>query len=555
MFENEIAILISSKIDVDINETKKYLIKSAKDEHGDYAFPCYQLAKVLHKSPDIIANELAGSISSNEWLEKCENVKGYVNFFINKKLFNSKVINEVLDKKDKYGSSNEGVGKKCLIEHTSINPNASPHIGRARNAIIGDFIVRLMKFEGYDVTVHYFVNDIGKQISMLVFGAQDTEKIDFKDLLDLYVSINHRISIEPELEKQIFDLLYKLENGDEFVKSQFKKIVNICITGQTKIFNEIGIKYDYFDYESQFLFDNSLNDIINKLQKTGLMLEDIDGRYYINLEKYDLSPLVITRGDKTSLYPLRDIAYTLWKSKQNADKNLIVLGQDQELYFKQIAAIVKELGYEPPEVIHYSFVLLVEGKMSTRNGTVVLLEDFMKEATNRAAEEIAKRQDEVDKIRAKKIAYSAIKYSMEKTSNDRNVIFDWEKALSFEGDTGSYLLYSYARINSILLKCEASEIIKYDYDKLINESEFDLVKCISEFPDVISKAKIEKSPHIITHYAFELAKKFSTFYLNCNIINSDDELLKGARIKLILSVKYVLENIFYILGIEPVERM
>ena len=255
---------------------------------------------------------------------------------------------------------------------------------------------------------------------------------------------------------------------------------------------------------------------------------------------------------------MRDIAYTIWKCNHNAEKNIIILGQDQELYFKQIAAIVTELGHRPPEVVHYSFVMLVDGKMSTRQGTVVLLEDFMREAVNKADEGIMERGEQSDPERAKRIAYGAVKYSMEKTSNERNVIFDWDKALSFDGDTGPYILYSYVRINSILKKCGADTADlsgTVDYSLLSLEAENDLITQLYAFPDVIRKAAREFSPHVITHYIFDLAKKFSVFYRECSVMNAEDTQLKNARIKLISSVRQVLENAFGIIGMETVEHM
>lgn len=557
MFMDQIADALAGLVPLEREEIARLITKSDAKEHGDFAFPCFVLAKQLKKAPAVIAAELAERMVLPEFFSRCENVGPYLNFFVNQAAFNAYVLEEITDKKDKYGSSQEGAGKTCLLEHTSINPNASPHIGRARNAIVGDFVNRLMKFEGYDVNVHYFVNDIGKQISMLVLGSEQLEEIKFEDLLSLYVSINNQVKEDPELEKRVFDLLFQLENGDEEVRRRFREIVDICIAGQTAIFNELGINYDSFDYESQFLFDNSLNTITEQLLEKGLVFEAEDGRYVVDLEKHGLSPLVITRADKTSLYPLRDIAYTIWKCKHSADKNIIILGQDQELYFKQVAAIVSELGYVPPEVIHYSFVLLVEGKMSTRQGTVVLLEDFMREAVSKAGAGIVEREGASDEERAKKIAYGAVKYSMEKTSNERNVIFDWDNALSFDGDTGPYLLYSYARIHSILKKCEGEliEAKEVDYSVLKEETELDLISELFDFPDMIQKAKREYSPHVLTHYAFGLAKKFSAFYGECSVAYAENETVKCARIRLIVCVRQVLENVLSVLGIETIEHM
>lgn len=555
MFKEKIAKAVSEALSLEESDIIEKIEDITEEGKGDLALPCFVFSKTLRKSPVQIAEEIQKAISLPDCFEKCESLNGYLNFYYKKDYFMNYVADEINEKKEKYGSSEEGKGKTCFIEHTSINPNASPHIGRARNAIVGDFLARLMRFEGYETDVHYFVNDIGKQISMLVLASESAENIQFSELLDLYVSINKEIKENPELEKKVFDLLNKLENGDEETRKQFRNIVDICIEGQTKILNELGIFYDKFDYESKFLFDNSLVDIIEKLKKTGLLFEDEDGRYVVNLEKYNLSPLVVTRGDKTSLYPLRDIAYTIWKSEQNADKNYIVLGEDQILYFKQISAIVSELGYKPPQVVHYSFVLLVDGKMSTRQGTVVLLEDFMRSAVEKAEQNMRERDVVFEEDRARKIAYAAVKYSMENSSNEKNVVFDLENALKFEGETGAYLQYSYVRINSILRKCEYDANQPVDYTLLKTESEFNLFKDMHLLNKTIHKAKENMSPHIITKYIFNLAKDFAAFYHECSIVNAESEEIKRARVELILCVKQIFENIFQILGISLIEKM
>ena len=556
MYTTQLAEAIQQIVPIELATLESAIIKSDSEEHGDFSLPCFVLSKQLHKAPAIIAQELAGKIHLPEEFIRCESVGPYLNFFLNKALFSERVFSQIETQGSRYGSSFQGDGKECLLEHTSINPNASPHIGRARNAIVGDFIKRILCFEGYHVTVHYFVNDIGKQISMLVLGSEGSDSIRFEDLLDLYVKVNQKVKDDPSLEQDVFNLLYKLENGDESVRKEFKRIVDICIRGQTSIFNKLGIFYDSFDYESAFLFDNSLNQIVEKLKEKQMLFEDEDGRYVVNLDSHNLMPLVITRADKTSLYPLRDIAYTIWKANHGAEKNLIVLGQDQELYFSQIAAIVSDLGYRPPEVVHYSFVLLVEGKMSTRQGTVVLLEDFMQEAVKKATSSGQGKEDVSIEV-AKKIAYSSVKYSMEKTSNERNVVFDWDSALSFEGDTAPYLQYSYVRINSILSRCNENsiDIKEADCSLLKHKTEASLVTELFRFPEIIQQALKELSPHIVARYAFGLAKSFSVFYHECRILDAESSELQLARIRLISSIRQVLENCFSILGIEAIDHM
>ena len=235
--------------------------------------------------------------------------------------------------KDKYGSNYAGKEKKILVEHTSINPNASPHVGRARNALIGDSIVRILRFQGYKIEVHYFVNDVGKQIAMLVLGAEGKKNIDFKDLLSIYIEINKKIEENPELEKKALELLNKLEKGDKAIKNNFEKIVNTCVKGQIKILSELGIKYDFFDYESKYLWGKKTDETLKRLERTGKLFIDGFNRWVMDQKGYELGMkvpvLVLTRGDGTSLYPLRDIAYNLDKLKKC--DNIVILGEDQKL--------------------------------------------------------------------------------------------------------------------------------------------------------------------------------------------------------------------------------
>jgi len=528
-------------------------------ETGHLSIPCFTFSRLLRRSPGDIALELSAVINELNFMDKTEVKGGYLNCFIEKEQLFRRIIEDVLEQKERYGTNGSGIGKSVLIEHTSINPNASPHVGRARNAMVGDTIVRLFRFEGYDVEVHYFVNDIGKQIAMLLLGARNKSDVTFKDLLDIYVEINNQLNDNPAIEEEVFELLYQLENGNKEIRDEFRKLVQICIDGQTGILKELGIKYDVFDYESDYLFNDRLNEIIEAFKETGYLEEDEEGRYVLNQANYDLpvkSPyLVLTRKDKTSLYPLRDIAYTIDKINRNKDKNIIVLGEDQKLYHKQIDAALDVLGFEAPEAVHYSFVLLAEGKMATRSGTVVLLEDFMQEALEKSKSEILKRRGEFDEDTAKAIAYGAVKYSILKTSNDKNVTFDWESALSFEGDSGPYLQYSYARIKSIERKMHTSKLAKVQYELLVEVEELELLIEVSKMHEVIQTAIKHLSPHSVATYLFSVTQKFSKFYHDHSVLNADSEALMFARFNLVLAAKQVIANCFSILGIDEIEQM
>lgn len=527
-------------------------------ELGDLSIPCFSFSKALKKSPVEIANNLKEKINE-DFIEKIDVVGGYLNFFLKKSIVIKDVIEEVRLKKDKFGSSRGGKGRRALIEHTSINPNASPHIGRARNAMIGDVIVRLLKFEEYDVNVNYFVNDVGKQIAMLVLGAKDKENITFNSLLDIYIDINKKVEENTELEKEVFELLYKFENGDEEVREHFRKVVDICINGQTGILEKMGIKFDEFKFESDYIFTNTTDKILDELKNTGKLFEDEDGRYVLNQEGYDLpmkAPyLVLTRKDKTSLYPLRDIAYTIDKINENSEYNIIVLGEDQKLYFKQISAVMDLLGYKSPECIHYSFVLLTEGKMSTRKGTLVLLEDLMTEAKAKVISHMEDNNRKIDDNIVSSVAFGAIKYAILKVNNEKNVTFDWESALSFEGDSGPYLQYSLARINSIFNKFDDKLPESIDYNLLKETIEYEIIKDISQFPIIVNKALNDYSPNIIANYVYSLTKKFSNFYHKCPVLNADDKEITEARLLLLDCIKQVINNSLNLLGIDTVDYM
>lgn len=560
----ELKKLVANKIaeilDKDSSEIEKSIEKSPNLEMGDFSFPCFRLAKEFRKSPQDIASDIKDKLVADE-IEKVEVVSGYVNIFIKKDLYAQTVIEEIETKQDKYGSENVGEGKKALIEHTSINPNASPHIGRARNALIGDSIVKLLKFNNYEVETHYFVNDIGKQISMLLVGTKGKDNVTFDELLQLYIDINREVKENKELEQEVFENLNKLENGDEETIKSFRNIVQICIDGQRKIFAELGIHYDYFDYESDFILNGTVNEILKKLEETGKLFEAEDGRLAINQEEYKIpmkSPvLVVTRADKTSLYPLRDIAYSIYKANRNADKNIIILGEDQKLYFKQISAVLDLLGYQAPQAVHYSFVLLPDGKMSTRNGTVVLLEDFMKEILEKTKQELAKRNNgEIDEEKAKKIAYGAVKYTILKGSLEKNVIFDLEKSLSFDGDTSLYIQYNYARINSILNKANFEKMEKLTrFDLLKEPAEIELIQKLEEFKTIVSKVTEKLTPNLIANYVYELTKMFSSYYHDYSILNAETEELKNMRLQLINAIGIVTKTSLNLLGIDTVDEI
>ena len=541
---------ICKKTKLEKEKIENFLETPQDVKFGDYAFPCFILTKQLKKPPIEIALELRRDLEKNlpDFLERIENKGPYLNFFVDKKMLAQEVLSKALEKN--YGAQKQK--EKILIEHTSVNPNASPHVGRTRNSIIGDSVVRILKFLGNKVEIHYYVNDVSKQIAMLALNFNKKDKFD--DMLFKYIEISKKIEKNPELEKQVFDLLEKFEAKDKKTTKLFNDIVGICVDGQKKIFKKFDIKFDSFDYESRYVGKAS-QDLLKKLEKTGKLFKDKDGRMVLNQSNTELirkmkAPMfVLARSNGTGLYGLRDIAYTIDKSKFG--RNIIVLGEDQKLYFEQISEAVKLLGYKAPEVIHYSFVLLQGDKgatkMSTRRGELVLLEEFFEEAVKKAKYETEKRKT---KGSPEKIAIAAIKYSMLKNDNDKNVIFDWEQSLRFEGDTGPYLQYSYARASSIIKKSK----IKKSKNQIpeLSDGEIKLIKKILAFPEVVEKSAEKLNPSFIANYSFQLAQSFNEFYHSNKVIGEKEE---AFRIKLVEAFRNTLKNSLYLLGIEVMEEM
>lgn len=543
--------LIKKQIKLNPQEILERIETPPSSEMGDFAFPCFFLASRLKMNPAEIALEIRQEIAETpEDFQDIQTNGSYINFFVNRSNLAERVIQEILEKKDKFGSNELGKNKKMLVEHTSINPNASPHVGRARNAIIGDSLVRMLKFQGFDVDVHYYVNDVSKQIAMLVLAG--AEKLKFESMLKKYVKISAEIKKSKKKEQQVFDLLEKFESGDKETTKKFNKVTSTCVKGQEKILGRLGIKYDSFDYESVYL--NKSKEILAQLEKSGKLFQDEDGRIVLDLKSTSVEGkmrtplLVLTRSNATGLYPLRDIAYTLDKMKK-ADFNLIVLGEDQKLYFNQVQEALKILGSQFPKVVHYSYILLSEGKkkkkMSTRKGDVVLLEDFLDDAIKKAEKKSKK------KSYAKTIGIAAVKYVILKNSADKIINFNLDDALNFEGDTGPYLLYSYARASSILKKAKQNKKIQLKYNEL-EPQEIELIKKFSEFSEVVLKAYNNSDPSYIANYSYKLAQAFSDFYQNCPVMKSKNEKF---RILLIKAFRQVLKNSLSLLGIDVLEEM
>ena len=531
-----------------------------KSEMGDFSVQCASLRNENYNNPVEIAKIVKENFVDKENIFKNIVVMGpYLNFFLDNEKFNILVINDIENKKEKYGSLNQGRNDALLIEHTSINPNAEPHIGRCRNSLIGDFMSRLYSFTGYNVEKHYFINDLGKKIALLLIGIEKYGLKDdsFSSILDVYVKISNDEAHDETLSNKAFEYLELVENGNEDMIERFKNITDKCVEGQMKIFEDLGITFDVFTHESDYVYNNYLENILNSLREKGKLKEDELGRYYVDLSDYNIPTkepvLVLTRSNKTSLYPIKDIAYTIYKINLNDKNNYIVLGEDQEVYMKQISAVMDILGYKSPKLISYSYVLLEGDKMSTSNGTVVLVTDFINEVNKVLLEEFDKRNTIVDDSKLRILRNACIKFTMLNVSKNKIVNFNLKNATSFNGESGIYILYSIVRINSILrnngdVNLNGSLVFN-------NEIENTIIKELYRFPHIINELLTSNEPSHLTKYIFNLTQYFSKYYESINITKEEKQELKASRIRLVLCIKMVLTNALGILGIETVDKM
>ncbi len=532
---------------------------------GDVAVPLFTLAKKRRTAPHALAQELVEAFVPNDYIMSAAAAGPYINFKLNRDRVGAETVAAVLDTGAHWGGGNTGAGKKVLIEHTSINPNASPHVGRGRCAMIGDSLARLLQLEGYDVEVHYYVNDMGRQIGLLVLIADEIEHLSFDQILNAYVEANQRAEADPQFAEQGYALLARIESGDPKIRDKFHAVTDLCLEGQLAVLERLGVSYDVFDRESQYVNDPRLERIENALLDAGALFTDDDGRRVVDLSKLGYQAdegryFVLRRANGSSMYGCRDLVYSLDKHEQGAELNLMVLGEDHKLYAQQLALMLEAADISAPEVVYYSYILLKDGKMSTRQGKVVLLADFLDQAAALARERVSEQFPEMPAEEhaaiAEQVAVSAIRFAVLRVKSTKNVTFDMEAALSFQGDTGPYIQYSCARIRSILRKNQnAIPDTPGDDFRVQTDTEWALLLKLAAFPSVIADAAAHRICSPVANFALELARTFTTFYHECPVLGAEDAATTDMRLLLCRATLQTLGNALHILGIETPERM
>ncbi|MDR0198690.1 MAG: arginine--tRNA ligase, partial [Methanomassiliicoccaceae archaeon] len=523
---------------------------------ADLAVPCFTLSKGMRRPPAEIAAALANNIEPKGTIASVEAVNGYLNFYTDKASLVNGTIGEILEKKDDYGRS-PPKGKRVNVEHTSTNPTGPIHVGRARNPVIGDTLARCLSGCGYDVTTEYYVNDVGKQVVILTWGinnisADEVEKADRDkpdhSMVPYYRLANKLMESRPEVSAEISSMLRRFESGDPDVTSAVRMTTEKMLGGLNETLSNIGVKLDVYTWESRYIADGSAKRTVDDLKGSKYAGKEDDGAWYLDLEEFGVhgtnKKFTFTRSDGTTLYTTRDIAYHRDKLSRY-DRVIGVLGEDQKLGSKQLICALSILSEKRlPEPMFYSFVSLPEGKMSTRKGVVVYLDDLIDESVEYAYNEIKARRSDLseEKMRdiARTVGVGAIRYNIVRIQPEKQFVFKWSEALNFDGNSGPFLQYSHARACSILRKAGSFDK-KADASKLTDEYELRLVKALSKFENIIEAAGEERKVHLVPAYGHEVASAFNQFYAAVPVLSSGDA--KDARLTLVECTRIGLKNI------------
>lgn len=549
-------------VDLEIEKIESLVEIPPKSDMGDFAFPCFQLSKVMRKAPNMISQELVEGINK-EGFERVEALGPYVNFFLDKTSFNKSVIENVLASGDNYGSGNEGAGKNIVVEFSSPNIAKPFHVGHLFTTAIGNSLYKILKFDGYNPTRINHLGDWGTQFGKLIsaykrWGNEEAlEKEPINELLRIYVKFYYEAQENPELDDEGRMYFKRLEDGCEEETALWNRFKDLSLKEFNKIYDILGVDFDSWAGES--FYNDKMEDVVSFLEERKI-LEESNGAKVVMLDEYNMPPCLVVKSDGASIYATRDLAAARYRKEHyNFDKCIYVVGKDQILHFKQVFKTLELAGEEwAKDCVHIPFgvVKFADKKLSTRKGDVVLLEDLLNSAVDNARALIEEKNPTLanKEETAKKIGIGAIIFTYLKNSREKDITFNWKEMLSFDGETAPYVQYAYARANSII-KRAGENLATPDFTKLTTKEEFELCKTLEDFHSVILVAIDKLEPSVITRYAVDVAKAFNKFYNAHTVLNVEDESLKSARIELIKAAAQVIKNALALIAVDVVDEM
>ncbi len=563
-FKGEIAKLISEKTEnLNFEDVLSMIEVPPNSDMGDYAFPCFKLAKIFRKAPNLIAEDIVKSMGENELFEKIDIAGAYINFTINKEIFAKSVIQEVLAKEDSFGSSDLGEGKNVIVEFSSPNIAKPFHIGHIRTTVIGSALNNIYKFLGYNTIAINHLGDYGTQFGKLIVAIKawgDRKVIEsnpIPELLKLYIKFHEEAEKNPQLDDEARMWFKKLEDGDEDAKELWQWIRDVSLMEFNRVYDMLGIKFDSLAGES--FYSDKMPKVLEKMRNENVLKES-QGAEIVDLEPYGMPPALITKKDGSTLYITRDITAAIYR-KEHYDfyKNIYVVGSQQILHFKQWMKIIELMGYDwADDCIHVPFgmVSLEEGTMSTRKGRVVFLEDVLKKAVEKTREIIEEKSpylENKDEI-AKQVGIGAVVFQELSNNRIKDYVFSWDRTLDFAGESGPYVQYTHARASSVLRKADVDYKTDVDFSIINDKEAMDLVRILNKFPEIVEDAGRKYEPSIITRYTIDLAQAFNKFYHDHPILVDDNE-TKKARLALVAAVRQTIENGLKLIGVAAPEKM
>ena len=554
----------------DVNEIFKKIEVPKDKKNGDFSYPCFNLAKLLKKSPIAIANDIKEKIVLDEKFTNVEVVNGYINFYLNSTNVMNEVLNNILNKKEDYGKSDEGNNQTIVIDYSSPNIAKPFHLGHFRNTVLGSAIYKLYVSLGYNVVGINYLGDWGRQFGLIIEGYNKfKDEYDFKTepvkaLAKIYSRINKIAKEDENVMNKARENFKKLEEGDQEVLKLWKYFREVSLKEYNRIYDILDCKFD--SYNGEAFYNDKMGEIIEILDKKGVLI-DSQGAKVVEVGD-NMPPCIVLKSNGSTIYATRDLAAILYRARTyDFKKAIYITANDQNLHFKQIFEVAKYLVDDKylSGLVHvpYGMVRLKNGKMSSREGTVIYIKDLIKEAVEKSKKIITDKNENykeayIDEL-SKQIGIGALIFNYLKSSKTKDVIFDLDDTLRFDGETGPYVQYTYVRTKSILEKAKIDfgslDISIIEYDLLVKEEEINLVKLLHKLPYIIKKSAEEFEPSILTRYLIDVSTLFSKFYNECKVVSCENEKLKIARLSLVYATQIVIKNGLTILGIKCPDKM
>lgn len=570
-FKKEIAEIIAKNLDGLTEDEIKSMIEIPQDQSmGDYAFPCFRLAKTMRKAPNLIAAELAEKLQGEQLFSEVSPVNAYVNMFVSREEMMKSTVSEVLEEKENFGRSDIGGNKKVIVEFSSPNIAKPFHIGHIRSTVIGNSLSKIYDALGYDVFKINHLGDYGTQFGKMICAyrrwgnREDVINSPIKTLLGYYTKFHVEVEEHPELEDEARAIFTKLEQGSKEEVELWQWFREESLKEFQRVYDMLGIEFDSYNGES--FYSDKMPRFEKELSDKGL-LQESKGAQVVDLEKYKLGTALIKKSDGSSLYITRDIAAAVYR-KENYDfyKNIYVVATQQNLHFQQLFKILELMGYDwANQCVHVPFgmVRLEEGTMSTRHGRVVFLEDVLNGAIEKTREIIEEKNPNIENLEeiTSQVGIGAVVFNELSNNRIKDYTFKWDQILNFDGETGPYVQYTHARCASLLRKAGEDIVAKAQDPKNVDfallaksDSAYELTKLIYAFPGVVEQAGEKYEPSIITRHIIDIAQCFNKFYHDEHII-VDDEVEKTSKIALVIATKRVIATGIGLLGMKAPERM